>query len=178
MASRALPIASTKASRLLAPLFLSSPLSLANYGFGVHIRVCWLGLITSFSVAPANAHELSVLPRTPRVHHRVRRRRSQLLVAREEVRAEEERGRRAVRAYRTKKRDPTPQRSALLGRLRYRIDTVFSQRAGRYSVKRVLAKDLWHLSSRLFRKVLSQTVALMLNYRRGNPPPQLATLLH
>jgi hypothetical protein len=28
----------------------------------VHARVCWPGVITRISVAPANAHELSVLP--------------------------------------------------------------------------------------------------------------------
>ncbi len=32
------------------------------YGFRVHMRVCWPGLITHFSIASANAHELSVLP--------------------------------------------------------------------------------------------------------------------
>ena len=32
------------------------------YGFRVHARVCWPGVITHLSVAPANAHELSVLP--------------------------------------------------------------------------------------------------------------------
>src|SRR3712207_8386554 len=30
------------------------------YGFRMHVRVCWPGVITRFSVAPANAHELSV----------------------------------------------------------------------------------------------------------------------
>ena len=32
------------------------------YGFRVHMRVCWPGVISRLSVAPANAHELSVLP--------------------------------------------------------------------------------------------------------------------
>jgi hypothetical protein len=32
------------------------------YGFRMHARVCWPGIITRLSVAPANAHELSVLP--------------------------------------------------------------------------------------------------------------------
>jgi hypothetical protein len=32
------------------------------YGFRMHVRVCWPGVITRLSVAPANAHELSVLP--------------------------------------------------------------------------------------------------------------------
>ncbi len=32
------------------------------YGFRVHVRISWPGVITRFSVAPANAHELSVVP--------------------------------------------------------------------------------------------------------------------
>jgi hypothetical protein len=74
-------------------------------------------------------------------------------------------------------RDPTPTRNALLGRFRYRRDTVFSQLVGRYSIKRVWARDLWRLMSRLLRKVLSHTVAFLLNHRMGNPPLQLSKLL-
>jgi hypothetical protein len=80
--------------------------------------------------------------------------------------------------YSSKKRDPAPKKSAFLSRLRYRIDTVFSQLVGRYRVKRVWAKDLWHLASRLLRKVLSHTVAFLLNHRAGNQPLQLAKLLY
>lgn len=82
-----------------------------------------------------------------------------------------------VAPYRNKKCDSTPERSAFLSRLRYRIDTVFSQLTGRYSIKRVWAKDLWHLASRLLRKVLSHTFAFLLNHRAGNQPLQLARLL-
>ena len=57
--------------------------------------------------------------------------------------------------YSSNKRDPAPKKSALLSRLRYRIDTVFSQLTERYCVKRVWARDMWHLLSRLLRKVLS-----------------------
>jgi Transposase DDE domain len=31
------------------------------YGFRMHFRLCWPGVISRISVAPANAHELSVL---------------------------------------------------------------------------------------------------------------------
>jgi hypothetical protein len=79
--------------------------------------------------------------------------------------------------YSSKKRDPAPKRSALLSRLRYRIDTVFSQLTERFSIKRVWARDLWHLTSRLLRKVLSHTVAFLLNHQMGNPPLQLSKLL-
>jgi hypothetical protein len=69
-----------------------------------------------------------------------------------------------VAPYRTKRDDPHPRKSAYLSRLRYRIDTVFSQLAGRYRIKRVWAHDRWHLASRLLRKVLSYTVAFVLNH--------------
>jgi hypothetical protein len=148
------------------------------YGFRVHVRVCWPGVITRFSVAPANAHELSVLPEIAegtsgvlvgdRNYHSPK-------TKEELVRSM---GIELLAPYSSKKRDPTPKRSALLSRFRYRIDTVFSQLTGRYSVKRVWARDLWHLTNRLLRKVLSHTVAFLLNHRSGNPPLQLAKLLH
>jgi hypothetical protein len=147
------------------------------YGFRVHVRVCWPGLISRISVAPANAHELSVVPEIvegtsglivgDRNYHSPK--------TTEELAGM---GIELLAPYSSKKRDPAPQRSALLSRFRYRIDTVFSQLTGRYSIKRVWARDLWHLTSRLLRKVLSHTVAFLLNHRSGNPPLQLAKLLH
>jgi len=146
------------------------------YGFRVHVRVCWPGVITRISVAPANAHELSVLPEL------VERTRGVVVgdrnywspPVREELAG---RGVELAAPYRTKKRDPRPERSAFLSRLRYRIDTVFSQLTERYGVKRVWARDLWHLASRMLRKVLSHTVAFLLNHRMGNQPLQLSKLL-
>jgi hypothetical protein len=147
------------------------------YGFRVHMRVCWPGLITRLSVAPANAHELSVLPELAEFT-------SGIVVGDRNYhspKTKEELASMAVELlapYSSKKRDPTPRRSALLSRFRYRIDTVFSQLVERYSIKRVWARDMWHLASRLLRKVLSHTVAFLLNHRMGNPPLQLAKLLH
>ena len=146
------------------------------YGFRVHARVCWPGVITRLSVAPANAHELSVLPELVEST-------SGLIVGDRNYHSPNTKEELAkmgvdlVAPYSSKKRDPAPKRSALLSRFRYRIDTVFSQLTGRYSVKRVWARDLWHLTSRLLRKVLSHTVAFLLNHRKGNPPLQLAKLL-
>jgi hypothetical protein len=146
------------------------------YGFRVHVRICWPGLITRFWVAPANAHELSVLPEiaegtsgalvgdrnylSPKTKEKMVRMGIELLAP-----------------YSSKKIDPTPNKSAYLSRLRYRIYTVFSQLTGRYSVKRVWARDVWHLASRLLRKVLSHTVAFLLNHRLGNQPLELSNLL-
>jgi hypothetical protein len=146
------------------------------YGFRVHVRVCWPGLITRFSVAPANAHELSVVPEIvegtsglivgDRNYHSPK--------TKEELATM---GIELLAPYSSKKLDPNPKRSAFLSRLRYRIDTVFSQLVERYCVKRVWARDMWHLASRLLRKVLSHTVAFLLNHQLGNPPLQLSKLL-
>jgi hypothetical protein len=126
------------------------------YGFRVHIRVCWPGVISRISVAPANAHELSVLPEIVEGT-------SGLIIAERNYHSPKTKqelagiGVELVAPYFSKKRDPTPKKSALLSRLRYRIDTVFSQLTERYSLKKVWARDLWHLTSRLLRKVLSHT---------------------
>jgi hypothetical protein len=147
------------------------------YGFRMHVRVCWPGVITHFSVAPANAHELSVVPE-------ITQGTSGLIVGDRNYHSPKTReelmrsmGVELLAPYSSKKRDPTPKKSAYLSRLRYRIDTVFSQLTARYCVKRVWARDLWHLSSRLLRKVLSHTVAFLLNHQMGNQSLRLSKLL-
>jgi hypothetical protein len=155
-----------------------TPLRQTFYGFRVHVRVAWPGVITSLSVAPANAHELCVLPELVELTSGivVGDRNYHSPKTKEELASMEVE---LLAPYSSsKKRDPNPKSSALLSRFRYRIDTVFSQLSERYSIKRVWARDLWHLASRLLRKVLSHTVAFLLNHRMGNPPLQLAKLLH
>jgi hypothetical protein len=147
------------------------------YGFRVHVRLAWPGVITRLCVAPANAHELSVVPELveftsgivvgDRDYHSPKTKEELACIGGVELLA----------PYSSKKRDPHPKRSAFLSRLRYRIDTVFSQLTERYSIKRVWARDPWHLASRLVRKVLSHTVAFLLNHQLGNPPLQLSKLL-
>jgi hypothetical protein len=147
------------------------------YGFRVHVRIAWPGVITRISVAPANAHELCVLAELAQCT-------SGLIVGDRNYHSPKTMqelagmGVQLLAPYSSKKRDPHPERSAFLSRLRYRIDTVFSQLTERYCVKKVWARDTWHLASRLLRKVLSHTVAFLLNHQVGNPPLQLAKLLH
>lgn len=146
------------------------------YGFRMHVRVCWPGVITSFSIAPANVHELQVLPEIvegtsgivvgDRNYHSPR-------TAQELCRG----GLELMAPYSSKSKDPTPRRSAFLSKLRYRIDTVFGQLTERYTIKRLWARDFWHLASRLLRKVLSHTVAFLMGEQAGHSPLQLARLL-
>jgi hypothetical protein len=84
------------------------------YGFRVHVRVCWPGVITRFfSVAPANAHELCVLPELAegtfglligdRNYHSPKTAQELAGIGVE-----------LLAPYSSKKRDPTPEKSAFL----------------------------------------------------------------
>lgn len=79
--------------------------------------------------------------------------------------------------FRKESSDPWPLRSKLLGRLRQIIEPVIGQLAVRFNCQRTWARDLWHLCSRLTRKLLSHTAAVLLNWRQGNPPLQLSLLI-
>ena len=49
--------------------------------------------------------------------------------------------------------------------------------AERFQIRQVQVKDGLHLQVRLLRKVLSHTLAFVLNQEQGNPPLQFAKLL-
>src|SRR5207253_3763235 len=65
--------------------------------------------------------------------------------------------------FKNRSKDPDPRRSRRLGRVRWIIETAFGQLAERFHIKRTWARDLWHLSHRVIRKVLGHTVAVWLN---------------
>lgn len=62
-------------------------------------------------------------------------------------------------------------------RWRYRTATFFGQLVERTSIKRIWAHDLWHLSSRLLRKVLMRTLAVCTNVALDRPPLHVANLI-
>lgn len=146
------------------------------YGFRIHLRLNWPGLITGFGLAPANVHDLAMVPQLAADT------RGALLGDRnywspslaEELQGQ---GLTLLAPFKSKKKDPWPQRSYQLSRPRYRIETVFSQLVERFQAKQVWARDIWHLRSRLLRKVLSHTLAFSLNQEQGNPPLQFDKLL-
>ena len=146
------------------------------YGFRVHVRLEWPGVIVRFCLAPANTHELVALPGLTEQTH------GTLVGDRNywspKTAAEwQAQGVDLLAPYRSAKRDPHPRWSALLSRVRYRIDTVFGQLVDRCNVKRVWARDRWHVCSRLLRKVLMHTLVVLLNLDLGNPPLHLAQLV-
>lgn len=146
------------------------------YGFRLHVRVCWPGVVTRLSVCPAAASDVSRLEALvdgtrgvclgdraywkPELHEWLRRFGLEMLVP-----------------YKKAGGEARPERAQAISRIRYRIETVFGQLCARFSFKRVWARDLWHLSARLLRKVLAHTAMVVLNRAHGNAPLRLAELL-
>lgn len=146
------------------------------YGFRLHARVCWPGVVTRLSVCRAGVADAALLEELteatagvclgdraywkPESHEQLRGQGVEMLVP-----------------FRKASHDPTPERSRAITRIRYRIETVFGQLCERFSAKRVWARDLWHLSSRLLRKLLAHTTMIVINREQGNEPLRLTELL-
>jgi len=146
------------------------------YGFRLHALVAWPGVIVSFAIAPAHVHETTVVPEL--VSGRV----GIILGDRNywSPKLKEELARQSLNLqaqFKKASTEPWPKRSAMISRFRYRIETVFGQLVDRYMIKRVWARDMWHLGNRLLRKTLSHTMAFMLNQTQGNPPLQISKLV-
>jgi len=148
----------------------------AYYGFRLHLRTSRAGVILAYELARASAADKAVLPElapppgttgigdrnywSPELT-------AQLAAA----------GVRLLAPYQSRKRDPNPGRSRQLSGPRWRVETVNGQLADRYRVKRLWARDLWHLCHRVIRKVLCHTVAVWLNVTAGLAPLRFADLL-
>lgn len=146
------------------------------YGFRHHLRITWPGVVAAISIAPANVHDRDLVPEL------VEGATGEVLGDRNywdpTLTAELEPAGIVLRApFKKRATDPDPVGSRLIGRVRWRIETVASQFVERYHLKRIWARDAWHLTSRVLRKVLSHTLAVCLCLERGHPPLQFARLL-
>jgi hypothetical protein len=143
-------------------------------GLRAHLRVCWPGVIVDGRLAPANLHDLAVAEElllgvrgwtladrnygSPRLGEQLQAQGGRLLAP--------------PRGKRSRQRPPP----WLTGKRR-RVETVIGQLVGRYHLKRVWARDAWHLWSRWQRKLLSHTLAVYLCQQAGLGSLRFADLL-
>jgi hypothetical protein len=146
------------------------------YGFRLHARICWPGVLCQIELTPGNGQELDAAEDltagtaglvigdrnfwSPRLREQLAQHGLQLLAP-----------------FRHRAHDPWPRLSRELSRWRYRIDTIFGQLVERTAIKRIWVHDLWHLTSRLLRKVLMHTLAVFTNLTDDRPPLHLADLI-
>ena len=130
------------------------------YGLRVHLRVAWPGVVTRVDLAPGNVPDAAMAPELlagaggwalgdraywhPALRAELWARTLALL---------------APFRQRSQETHPWPW---WLVRTRRRIETVIAQLVERFQLTRVWARDPWHLSARVLRKVLSHTTAVLL----------------
>ena len=56
------------------------------------------------------------------------------------------------------------------------VETVIGQLAERFRIEKIRARDIWHLTNRIARKILVHTVGIVINKLAGNPPLQFEKL--
>jgi Transposase DDE domain len=147
------------------------------YGFRLHVRLCWPGLITQAFLAPANEQDFEMAPVliegtcgvalgdrnywVPLIQEDMRR--SGVIV---------------LAPYR---RASSPKSKAteskVLGRVRYLVDTVFGQLTDRCGIKRLWTRDLWHLRNQVLRAILMHTIGFLFNQQDETPLLQLERLV-
>lgn len=147
------------------------------YGFRVHVRCADTGPCAQVELAPANISDLdmaqTLIPPAAGVGIGDRN----YWCGPERLDPLEHGGLTLLAPYRKAVEDPAPQRSAILLRLRKTVEVVIGQLATRFHTERTWARDLWHLTGRLARKLLSHTTAIFINLRHGNPALQFDQLL-
>lgn len=146
------------------------------YGLREHLRICWPGVIRAMSAAAANVHDTEVVPEL------VEGARGQVIGDRNywDPQLTEELARAGIQLtapFKMRASDPDPVGSKRLTRMRWRIETVAAQLVERYHLKRVWARDTWHLTSRMLRKVLSHTLCVGLCLEQGLEPLHFDALL-
>jgi hypothetical protein len=146
-------------------------------GFRVQAQGSWPGLLTRVFLAPANEADGEILPLllegTTGV---VLGDRNDWLP---ELQAFLRTKGRALQAPFRKAHAPqaAAYQSPVLGRVRSLIDTVCGQLTDRCRMKRVWARDIWHLRNRVLRCILMHTVCLFFNQQEAAPSLQFDRLV-
>lgn len=147
------------------------------YGFRLHLRLDWPGLITHAFLAPANEPDGEIAPIVlegaqglslgdraywvPDVQVSLRKTGTVLQAPFRQAHSSQ------AAAY----------QSSAMGRVRSLVETVFGELTDRAQLKRVWARDLWHLRNRLLRVILMHTLRVWLNQQQGAPCLQLDRLV-
>lgn len=147
------------------------------YGFAGHLLMTLSGMIKGFTFATANADERDVAPE-------ITQNITGLLGAdKGYIRPE------LTEYYRKQGIDlQTPLRKNMsdkrpksvvnrLMKARRKIETVIGQLSDRFNIQKIRARDMWHLSHRLYRKILAHNLCFLINKQLGNPPLQFELLI-
>ena len=147
------------------------------YGFKGNLAISSEGIITGITVAPANIDERESL-------WDIVNNISGLLIADKGLIGEDYQ--QQIRKH-THVNLQTPTRSNMtdsrgkdcnrwITSTRRLVETVIGQLAEQFHIEKIRARDVWHLTNRIGRKILAHTVGIVINKMIGNPPLQFEQL--
>lgn len=139
------------------------------YGFHGHLLISFTGVITEFSLTPANGSERAALwDMVSTIQGLLIGDKGYLSQPlQQQLQAVGIQLETALRSNMPDERDPAWVK--LLMRVRRLVETVIGQLVERFKIEKVWARDSWHLTSRLNRKLLAHTVCRWLNRHSLNP---------
>ena len=147
------------------------------YGFEGHLLVNLSGMIKGFTVAPANVDERAVAPDiTDHIHGLLGADKGYISPSLTSYYDAQGVDLQTPLRANMKEDRPKPVVRRLM-KARRIVETVIGQLSERFNIQKVRARDLWHLSHRLIRKILSHNLCFVLNKKLGNPPLQFDLLI-
>jgi hypothetical protein len=148
------------------------------YGFRLHVKINSLGMIQAFELAPANVHDIRMLPELTEGDGGMLLADRAYLSQPLKTQLLAQQG--LELSIPTKYGEPTTLCPGQLGKrkwLRRSVETVGSQLAHNFHVKKIWARDLWHLVNRICRKILAHTFGVMFCLRENLNPLSLKKLV-
>lgn len=148
------------------------------YGFRLHLKVAFPGVVTGLSLTGAHISDVATAPQLLEAQEGIvlgdRNYHSPAL--QRELEACAPHGK-LLTPPKKKTEKEDKRRSAFLSRLRYRIECVLSQWCQRLKLKHVTTRTTWHLLNRLLRALLCHTLCVFLNFQHNLKPLQFENLL-
>ena len=141
------------------------------YGFRLHVKINSIGMIQSFGLTAANVHDIHM------VEELTAGDRGLLLADRaylsQPLKQQLLEHQALELSVPTKYGEPTELNPKQLGfrkRVRRLIETVGNQLTNNLHMKKIWARDLWHLTNRICRKILAHTFCVLFCLREGIKP--------
>ncbi|WFQ81390.1 IS982 family transposase [Xenorhabdus sp. SF857] len=138
-----------------------------DYGFKGHLMIDEIGVVTGFTLTPANVGEREATwDVIGSIKGYLLGDKGYLGVEfKQEMKAE---GIEMITLVRANRDDPIPRKTRrVINAKRRLIETVIGQLAGQFAIEKCWARDLWHLSNRIARKLLSHTLGIFANFKQG-----------
>lgn len=148
------------------------------YGFRLHVKINSIDMIQSFDLTAANVHDIRM------VEELTKGDRGLLLADRaylsQPLKQQLLKHQGLELSVPTKYGEPTelsPKQLRFRKRIRRLIETVGNQLINNLHVKKVWARDLWHLTNRICRKILAHTFCVLLCLKEGVKPLSFSKLI-